>query len=64
MRAACWEEAVVDTSNREKEGCESELISGALRCMLWCRVWRSARGWHNVTKRTTWMRTCWFLNGV
>ena len=25
MRAACWEEAVVDKSNREKEGCESEL---------------------------------------
>lgn len=26
MRAASWEEAVVDTGNREKEGCESELV--------------------------------------
>ena len=32
MRAASWEEAVVDTGNREKEGCESELVEHCDAC--------------------------------
>ena len=32
MRAASWEEAVVDTGNLEKEGCESELVEHCDAC--------------------------------